>query len=94
MNEVKSPETKAGRQDAQTVTFRINATHLSQMNEMKAFYALEDLDELFVLMLKSYYEDYILEKKNEQKYDELITDLHNRLGKLEDKFSRIYDPLK
>ena len=94
MNEVKSPPPKTGHQDGQTVTFRVNATHLSQMSEMKDFYALEDLDELFALMLKSYYEDYILEKRNEQTYDEMITDLHNRLGKLEDKFSKIYEPLK
>ena len=94
MNEVKSPPAEAGNQEVRTVTFRVNATHLSQMNEMKDFYALEDLDELFALMLKNHYEDYILEKRNEKTYDEMITDLHNRLGKLEDKFSKIYEPLK
>ncbi len=80
--------------DREPMTFMVDKIHAGWIAEMKVFYNLEDSDDLFSLMIRKHYEDYILEKDDEKGSDEVITDLQNRLGKLEDKFSKIYEPIQ
>ena len=76
------------------VTIWIDDAHEGMINEMQAFYKLSKKDDLFVMMIEKYHENYLSEKDSEASIDEIMTDLQNRLGKLEDKFSRILEPVK
>ncbi|MFP4531833.1 MAG: hypothetical protein ACLFNS_04020 [Desulfobacterales bacterium] len=84
------PKTAAKKQ----VVFWIDGAHADLINEMQAFYRLSHKDDLFMMMIEKFHEYYLSEKAGEGSIEEMITDMQNRLGKLEDKFSRILEPVK
>jgi hypothetical protein len=86
--------TGADLQGKRQVTFQVDPALIKQMDEIRAFYSLSSGNDLLAFMVARTYEGYLSEKESEQSYDEIITDLQNRLGKLEDKFSRIYEPVE
>jgi len=84
------PKTPAKKQ----VVFKIDGAHADLINEMQAFYRLSHKDDLFMMMIEKFHEYYLSEKGAEGNIEEVITDMQNRLGKLEDKFSKILEPVK
>jgi len=87
-------KSKLKKRDKHLLTFRVDETHLDLINQLSDFYKIVDKDELFQLMLEKYYEYYVAEKEDTKNIESAIGDLQNRIGKLEDKFSKIYDPVK
>ncbi len=76
------------------VVFWIDGAHEDLITEMQAFYRLSHKDDLFMMMIEKFHECYLSEKDGDANIEEIITEMQNRLGKLEDKFSRILEPVK
>lgn len=72
----------------------IDAAHADLINEMQAFYKLSSKDDLFMMMIEKFHQYYVSEKNGDANIEEIITSMQNRLGKLEDKFSKILEPVK
>ena len=87
----KARQNKKGKH---LLSFHVDETHLALINQLSDFYKIANKDELFQLMIEKYYEYYVAEKEDTKNIEIAIGDLQNRIGKLEDKFSKIYDPIK
>ena len=94
MAEPKTRNAKSKTPGKKQVTILMDDAHAALINEMQAFYNLSSRDDLFMIMIEKYHEYYLSEKDRDASVDEIINDMQNRLGKLEDKFSRILEPVK
>ena len=94
MAEPKGRNAKSKTPGKTQMTILMDDAHAALINEMQAFYNLSSRDDLFMIMIEKYHEYYLSEKDSDASIDEIINDMQNRLGKLEDKFSRILEPVK
>jgi hypothetical protein len=91
VDRIKDRETaQTGHQGEEVLTFFLERETVSKIDEMKGYYEFSSREELFRNIIVRAYNEYL--ENREAGFDEVISELENRLGKLEDKFSKIYEP--